>query len=254
MKLSAVAAALAIAGGLAVSGQALADQVNAKLESVTPLSKNYRVKIDITSLPGNPGEAFSSTEYAGIFDFTLNSGNLNTYDADSFVSFCIDVTDSITVGSAHTWNVVSLADAPDQSSGPMGSTRADALATLLGSNLGTSLNDAVTVLDDNTKRAAMQVAIWEVVFESAGGPYKVAEGNAKFTNNDTVTAQAQLYLDNIAEIGTKMSGLVGLTSTNTQDFIGQVPIPAAAWLFGSALIGTIAIGRRKTKAKTRTIA
>jgi len=238
-KLSMVSAALAMAGVLAVSGPALADQVNARLDSVTPTSP---VRVDVTALAG--GGSIGTTEYAGLFNFTQNSGPLLTFGTNQFVSFCIDLSDAISSPSTHTWDVVDLAAAPDSTSGPMGAGKADALATLLGSNLGAFLNNAVTVLNDNTKKAAMQVAVWEVVFEDAGGAYDVSSGNAQFSNNNAVTAQAQLYLNNMS-LGTKMGNLVGLTSTSTQDFVGQVPIPAAAWLFGSAMVGAVALGRRR---------
>jgi hypothetical protein len=45
-----------------------------------------------------------------------------------------------------------------------------------------------------------------------------------------------------------MGGLRAITNPDKQDYVVQVvPIPAAAWLFGSALMGTLALGRRKQK-------
>jgi hypothetical protein len=45
-------------------------------------------------------------------------------------------------------------------------------------------------------------------------------------------------------------GADGSTSTTSDSFVNEVPLPAAVWLFGSALIGFAGISRRKTKAKT----
>ena len=48
---------------------------------------------------------------------------------------------------------------------------------------------------------------------------------------------------------TGASGLFALTSAGAQDFIVQVvPIPAAAWLLGSGLLGLFGLARRKKAA------
>jgi hypothetical protein len=251
-KLSAVSSALAMVGALAVSGEVLAEQVTGTLDSYEPLSNSDRVIVSISALPG--GGSFSGTEYAGLGYFTQQSGPLLTYNTNKFVSFCVDLSDNIGVPSGtKVWDVVSLGDAANTPSGPMGDQRAAALALLLGSNdpgSGGSLNDYRNLSTD-VERAAMQVAVWEVAFEtpSTAGSYSLSTGNAKFTttgsgDSATILSTAQGYLDNMT-VGISMGGLVGLTSTETQDFIGQVPIPAAAWLFGSALIGAVGLGRRK---------
>ena len=43
----------------------------------------------------------------------------------------------------------------------------------------------------------------------------------------------------------QLNNLVALVNDSTQDFVAQVPIPAAAWLFGSALVGAVGLGRRR---------
>ena len=45
-----------------------------------------------------------------------------------------------------------------------------------------------------------------------------------------------------------LHGLVGVTSTGEREIATQVPVPAAAWLFGSAIVGAVALGRRKKMA------
>jgi hypothetical protein len=238
MRLSAVGSVLTLAGALAFSGQAAADEVDATVNTLTGAGASYSL---------NSGINFTGTT-AGIWNFTQNSGSLLTYDTNQFVSFCIDLADTIGVPSNHTWDVVGLAAAPDTTAGPMGATKANDLAKLLGGVITSGvLNDARLVLDTNTKRAAMQLAIWEVVHETSG-TYSLSGGVAQFTASAAIINQANTYLALIGAAGTvAMRGLVGLTSTTTQDFVGQVPIPAAAWLFGSALLGVAALGRRRRK-------
>ncbi len=197
----------------------------------------------------NSGGSYTGTT-AGLWTFRQDSGPLLTYNtqtqSDLFVSFCIDLADGIGVPSNdNVWDVVSLNDAPDPSAGPMNARAAD-LEKLLGGAITTgSLNDALLL--SATDAAALQIAVWEVVHESSES-YNVASGLVRFQNAaEGVLAQATTYLTGIST-AKGMVGLKGLTSPDRQDFVGQVvPIPAAAWLFGSALMGTIALGRRKQK-------
>jgi hypothetical protein len=257
MRLSTVGSVLALAGALAFSGQAAADTVTANYSNVSPgTNVGYR-------LTGNTG-AFTTTT-AGVFNFTAtDAGPILTYETNKFVSFCIDLDDTIKA-NPQVWDVVSLANAPNPSSSrSMGPDKAGDLAKLLGGVLGTSLNNARNTasynlggsgltLDAAQRAAALQIAIWEIVWEDSNNAYGVADGQLQFNlgANNVIRQQANYWLANLSDY--MMGGLVGLTSPTeiggikTQDFIGQVPIPAAAWLFGSALIGVAALGRRNRK-------
>jgi hypothetical protein len=84
---------------------------------------------------------------------------------------------------------------------------------------------------------------------------------AHLPNADTAArADAQTWLTAINEGSFKnaaLANLVGLVAINSdgekrQDFVAQVvPIPTAAWLFGSAIVGAVALGRRKKKAEDK---
>lgn len=45
------------------------------------------------------------------------------------------------------------------------------------------------------------------------------------------------------------SGLTANTTTTTFELVGEVPVPAAAWLFGSGLVGLAGIARRRRNEK-----
>jgi hypothetical protein len=254
IKLSALGSALALAGIFMVGGVAQAGTVTSSYDGINGKNINYTVV-----LPGNNATKAGPTT-AGLFKFTQTGGTIDVLPVNDkqYVSFCIDLEDGISAGT-YTWDVVSLAAAPDPNSGPMKAAKANDLAKLLGGVLGANLIDAKTILNSDEKKAALQMAVWEVVFESAT-TYNVTDGNAKFTDDNYnvvvsgLEALANTYLGGIAN-ATAMQGLRGLTSpavgisgVETQDFVVQVvPIPAAAWLFGSALMGVVALGRRRMK-------
>ncbi|UHD16252.1 VPLPA-CTERM sorting domain-containing protein [Thiocapsa bogorovii] len=249
MRLSAVGSVLALAGALAFSGQAAADTVTATYGGMTQTrGVGYSVVLPPT---GSPQTTKTGNTTTGIFNFSAAEGPILTYGTDQFVTFCIDLDDTAQTGS-RTWDVVGLANAPDSTAGPMGDVKAASLAKLLGAAITSGvLNDARNLTD--VQKQALQLAIWEVVHEgqtNASGEfvYDITGGSMKITSGLTtgVLNQATAYL-NAMSTATAMGGLVALTSTANQDFIGQVPIPAAAWLFGSALLGIAALGRRNRK-------
>jgi hypothetical protein len=249
MRLSTVGSVLALAGAFAFSGQAAADTVTATYGG---MSQTRGVSYSVVLPPtGSPQTTKTGNTTTGIFNFSAASGPILTYGNDQFVTFCIDLQDTAQSG-IRTWNVVGLANAPDSTAGPMGDVKAASLAKLLGAAITSGvLNDARNLTA--VQKQALQLAIWEVVHEgqkndSGEFVYNITEGNMKITSgiNNDVFNQANAYLTAMST-ATAMGGLVGLTSTTNQDFIGQVPIPAAAWLFGSALIGVAALGRRNRK-------
>jgi hypothetical protein len=255
-KLSAVSSALAMAGALAFSGQVFADTVTAEYTGVSP-GQVVTINYNNTSLSG----------YAGSYDFTGANGPINMYDPGKFASLCVDLVDDIYTGNTVTWDVISLADTPNPPGDSMGATKADALARLLGGVLGTDLNNVrdtstyqnqiVGGISSDQLAAALQIATWEIVWEDTTNyDYALNDGDFKFTSSGKVLNQANSWLEKVTdkEYNTAMQGLVGLTNPTTpadgpprQDFIAQVPIPAAAWLFGSALVGAVGLGRRKPK-------
>jgi hypothetical protein len=249
MKINAVGSALALAGVLAFSGQAVADTVTAKF---TGMSETDGISYTIT-LPPDGGTVKNGSTTTGIFNFTDATGPIDFFGSSNnqFVSFCIDLEDTIGVNTTVTWDVVSLAAAPDALAGPMGATKANDIAKVLGYSIESGvLNDAQFL--SVAKKQAIQALIWEIVHEdpdTAG--YNLATGSATFTglNSDAISE----VNDILANFGSAaaMKGLVGLTNSGKQDFIGQVPLPAAAWLFGSAIVGAVALGRRKKKAETQ---
>ncbi|AGA91778.1 hypothetical protein Thimo_3093 [Thioflavicoccus mobilis 8321] len=239
IKIGALGAALAIGGMLAFSGQAMADSVTMTYDGMSP-STAVRIQTKVT------GSSQTINTTTGLFTFSNVSGPIDTYDDAKVVSFCIDLADGISGAGPYTWEVQSLAGSPNPTAGPMEAQKANDLARLLGGAITSGvLNDARNLAA--SEKYALQLAVWEVVSETdnAAG-YDVRTGDTKFTNvSHSILNQANVYLGEIAT-ATAMTGLVGLTSGTTQDYVAQVvPIPAAAWLFGSALFGMAGVGYRR---------
>jgi hypothetical protein len=265
IRISAAGSALAIAAALAFSGQAMADTVTAKFTSMSStLNTWYSVQLPPGGL--NPTIKTGGTT-TGIFNFVDGnntdtggnpSGPIDFFGTNQFVSFCIDLQDVIYSNQEVTWDIVSLAAAPDPSAGPMGADKAEAVAKVLGYQIASGVLNDARLLSDVQKQAT-QLVLWEIVHE-AGNTYDLYDGTATFWANSGRTAQfsgalateIDLILANFQKADA-MGGLVGLTNndgtTKYQDYIAQVvPIPAAAWLFGSALIGMAGIGYRRGRA------
>lgn len=253
----ATGAILAIASSLSL-GMAGASQVTATYDGVSPKVKTY---VETTL-----GKGYVT---GGLFKFKKTTGApINTYvdkieDGNRFVSFCIDLADG---ASSTTWDLVELKNAPDADTRigggnqkPMGATKAAHLAELYGSALqgvGGTLNDARKL--DNNQLRALQLATWEVVYETKMSNYDIERGNAKFWRPSKkahsksewkdIKKHTSQFLAAIDGTGPKMSGLMALTNGKKQDYVVQaVPLPAAAWFFGSALLGAGFVSRRRKK-------
>lgn len=168
---------------------------------------------------------------------TAVTGGAASRLADPFAGFCIDLHDSISNNSTHTFTLVDLADAPDGTY-TMGTERASRIRELYGRHHG-SVNNAATA-------AAFQVAVWEIIYESnagvpAHGTYDVSVGdfrvsNIKNTSGSALTTLANSWLNSIDGTGPK--ALLGaFTNDNVQDFLAPT-IPAP----GAALLGIIGMG------------
>ena len=193
---------------------------------------------------------------------------------DKFIGICLEFNECLLSGN-NSYDLKFLDAAPIDANGTlptgMGTDKANHIATLLTSvfpDFGeTSFNNATNI-------AALQIAIWEIVHETTkkAGLYfydprdaSVDKGVAYWSSPLASVNQAWIWLNVLnTTIATNPSALVD-ASTSTfraivdkdsdqQDFIVQlrsdappVPIPAAAWLLGSGLLGLFGLGRRRQK-------
>jgi len=216
--------------------------------------------------------------YVGQYDLTLKDSTVPAgalpYGGASLLngrrpSFCIDIWDySPTTFVAY--DVVSLNGAPDPQAGPMGTDKAQYLATLLDTywdkenwssaasrtfNIGSGNH----VFTDNTVAAAVQSAVWEIVDEGnlANGledpvalnwdtlSTSASKGNF-YVSNATVARIANVMLNNVRTLGeSDFSHYVAVSNDDDQnasggyhyqDYVVRVPLP------GAVLLGFLGVG------------
>lgn len=255
--------AAAVAGAVLLAGAAGAATVEATYTGISPGGAVAGVVPNKTINRG-AGGIFNFTRTGGDAPVLLpGAGSPDNY----FIGICIEFNEAIgtaPVGSTHTWTMKDLDKAPVTANNSlpngMGPTKADHLRLLLGQVLP---DFELANLLEYKAALALQVAVWEIVHETSGvydpRESSAVRGAAYFRNADPSGAVGMAYdwLKNIND-GTwagqqRAENIFALTLNGVQDYIVQivpvseVPLPAAAWLLGSGLLGLFAVGRRRIK-------
>ena len=151
--------------------------------------------------------------------------------ANEFVTYCVDLGQSVSSGTNHTYDVLTTAQA-GYSQGV-----SDRLGRLWSSFQG-DVNNA-------TESAAFQTAIWEVLLDTDGD---VSTGLFKASSPSSVTNQAQAWVDAVmdANYSGGTAELRVLHSQSVQDQITVVPAPGFAFLFCAGLLAAKRRGRATT--------
>ena len=148
--------------------------------------------------------------------------------------------------------------APTMSGAGLTGTRADDLRRLLGHALpdfaGAVQNTTVGGITASQAALALQLAVWEIANENFGAgagqfAYNLGTGYLQVTTaNANALSQASAWLSTLNAGWTPLNNVYALINERVpgQDFVVQVvPIPAAAWLLGSGLLGLFGLARRK---------
>jgi hypothetical protein len=175
--------------------------------------------------------ATSGSTGAGGFSTQLNSG-------PTFASFCIDLYQHLGFNTPY-------ADYTAVAANSFGFLNPNAAADL--GRLFTAYGAVSTA--SSTKSAAFQTAIWEIVDETAAGPYSLTSGNAKFTGDAAALAQATQWLGALGTMNTVH--LTVLHSDIHQDVIfatTAVPEPGTYALMAAGLAAMGFVARRRKPA------
>jgi hypothetical protein len=166
----------------------------------------------------------------------LDSGLADT--SDDFYAYCVDATKSRDL--IQDMNVRPLSELPDNGNPANAQPGAGARVAWL---LNTYAKSAWLATDGDNRAAALQLAIWEVLYEPFGS-YDIASGTFRLVYPGNYTALLSYTSLYFASLGTNTSEAIWLdvsdpALTTGQDFARPIPNPepASILLFGTGMLG-----------------
>jgi hypothetical protein len=261
-------AAVFLALGFLVAGSANATQVEATFVGVSPPTG---VKIHLQF--GAGGVSKDVTTQAGIYRWHVTKSDFGELVVgDYYGTNCFD-TQTISGGKTYTYNVYTdLTQAPvpqsafvnPTSGGKLSSTQVDLLQSLFYRNavlLWYAAESPDPTLLDPTGRVAIQLAVWEIVWEHTQTSFNLTSTSGSFYVTDidsTYTNRAALMLANLAALSPqeKLSAptLYAFVNDCSQDQMwlipggGGPPIPEPLTILGVFLgLGGVGVYIRKRR-------
>ena len=162
----------------------------------------------------------------------------------TFLSYCIDITKTLSTG---TFNIVSLSSV---FSNPIKAAQLTALVTS---------KDALitgTTQGDKNISAAIQLAVWEIINETAS-TYSLTAGSFQATLTDaSAFSLAQGYLSNLGStmaVPNRQLQVLYSQTNQSQIYVSGVPEPAT-WAMMIAGFGMIGAGMRSRRRTTSVVA
>ena len=188
--------------------------------------------------------------YAGGFGGTLTDAG--AFDNLNFLTYCIELEEHFSFSSSAMtgYSIVSGASyfsarRDGDASRPDGALVAERLGKLL-----TYVDDNPTMVDNAIESTAMQLAIWNLVYDGDADINAATGGNFSTGSRSTekYAGRVNALLAGAAGVGSSRFTVYALTREGTQDFLLAAPVsePATALLAGLALAG-VGVARRQRK-------
>jgi len=209
MKLRSVMTVMALG---AASPSFAADPVNVYLSGF----KYGNAGNEQASISNNGGSSFLGTYRVGEYAGTLSG--------QSFSTFCTDVYQSLNFGLNYQYDRRTVDQTKDLwGNKPYAATTYNPNSYSLVSKLFTT---AYSSVNNSTKSAAFQYALWELLYEKTSSTYTIGnDGNFWLTNTDSAaTTQANTWLESLTSASEGYS-IQSLYSGTRQDLVIATPVP-----------------------------
>ncbi len=196
--------------------------------------------------PTNPSGWVTTT--TGMFSFTRTGGTEDGGPSGDFNAFCIEPREFVSGGSTYTYDFSFLSQGATNIGG-MGDAKAALIDELFG-----RYYPVIGAPIDAEHASALQIAIWEIVRETAP-VLDVYSGNVSYENaaDPAALALAETYVQSLDGTGPMAVGLYALTADGVQDVVVQetgsfqspAPEPVQFLTTGGVLIFLARLLRRR---------
>lgn len=212
-------------------------------------SPAFGITVNMTDFTFTPPGAVAVTDssdasnnfggLAGEFDGTfvgtsnLRVGSPEAASSASFNAYCAEISQGFGFGIPYDYTLVSGA-------GYFGATKA--------SNLSRLFRAAEGFVIDGTTSAALQAAIWEIIYEKAP-TFSLAAGNFTGTGDAAAFGTVNSFLTNLSSYSDAFYKIEVLTNGIQQDFVVPTLVPEpGTWALLAAGLGAIGLVARRRKA------
>jgi hypothetical protein len=195
---------------------------NASAATLTVTGMEYANPATVHTKTLNP--ATDRAVYSGAF---LAKEGMSTFEA-----WCADIFQNTIFNSPASDFVLKAASAV------VGQQKADLLGRLATESLG--------LVNSSTTSSAFQLAMWELLNETAGNPFNLSAGNFRaYGASDSSITLAQTWLDNLPSASTYKVKIYESASRQDLAVFSKVPEPLTPALIAAGLLALAATTRKR---------